>query len=199
LYRETDPSRESKSNRFTSDGYYRTGDLGWFDKDGFLFLTGRKSSLIKTSTGRRIAVEQIEYQYSQSPYLDQVIVVGDGREYLTGLISVDHHRIRKWLSKTCGEEDFSDEHLSRLPEVRELIEAELNRYGMELASHEQIARFAILPEPLSVLRGELTPTLKIRRQQITSHYGELIEDLYKDNAVISGPPAAQSAKRTTFG
>jgi long-chain acyl-CoA synthetase len=166
---------------FTPDGYYRTGDLGQLDKDGYLFLVGRKSEIIKTSTGRRIAPARVEEAYRQSRYLEQVIVFGEGRKQLCALVSlnapaVEEALVRAGVSRHCGQT------LSEIPFVENLIRGEFDALGRGLAPHEQVRRFAILAGPLTVDAGELTPTLKLRRAQIAARYADLLRQLQDEGA-----------------
>lgn len=162
----------ASSHCFTDDGYYKTGDLGRLDAEGFLFLEGRKAELIKTSTGRRIAPARIEAVYGESPYLDQVVVFGHGRKYLVALVTVNIESIAADLRLPPSAE------LPRRPEVRDCIRREIDAYGERLAPYERISAFAILEQPLSVAKGELTHTLKLRRRHIETHYAALIDGLY---------------------
>ncbi len=163
---------------FTPEGYYRTGDIGYCDADGFLFLTGRKAEIIKTSTGRRISPARIEAVYAQSPYIEQVVVIGNGRKYLTGLIVVRREALERRFAGTGVSLPDSVEKLAVMREVREVVQTEIESLGTGLASHERIRAFAILPAPLSLERGEMTPTLKLRRDRIAVTYSQLIEELY---------------------
>jgi long-chain acyl-CoA synthetase len=148
---------ERNTDLFTEDGFYRTGDYGRLDADGFLFLLGRKAEIIKTSTGRRISPARVEAVYRRCPHLDQVVVFGDGRKHLVALVTLNPAH----------------------PADHDLIDRELEVLGRELAAHERIRAFAILPNPLSIAEGELTPTLKLRRRRIAERHAERIEQLYQ--------------------
>lgn len=150
---------------FTDDGYYKTGDLGHADTDGFLYLVGRKSEIIKTSTGRRLSPRRIEAAYEASPYIDQAVVVGDGRKYPIALIALDERAVAQHYE---GEQ----------PNTRALIQRELDTHGASLSDQERVGGFAILPGPLSIEKGELTPTLKLKRKQIETNHNGLIESIY---------------------
>lgn len=168
--------------QFTADGFYRTGDLGRFDEAGFLYLVGRKREMIKTSTGRRISPAHVEAVYAQSPYLEQVVVVGNGRKHLVGLIAlrattVEHHLKSEARTLPSDPGQWDSE-----PQILALVDRELERLGCRLASHERIIHYAILTEPLSIANGELTPTLKIRREVVATRYADLIERLYREDS-----------------
>src|SRR3954470_17785753 len=159
--------------RFTPDGYYRTGDLGRLDADGFLYLTGRIAELIKTSAGRRISPAAIEAVYKESRYIDQMVVCRDNQPYLVGLVSINAPAVGSAL----GLADASSWQSSS-DAVMRLIQDELQSFGVRLARHEQVRDVRILPESLSVERGELTPTLKLRRDRIQALHGSLINSMY---------------------
>lgn len=174
---------EERESRFTPDGFYRTGDIGHLDADGFLLLTGRKAEIIKTSTGRRISPARIEAVYAQSPYIDQVVVIGNSRKHLVGLIVVHRSALERRFARMGVVLPASGEEVAVMPEVRQVIQAEIACLGINLASHERILDFAILPGPLSLERGEITSTLKIRRDRVAGLYADLIERLYRQPAL----------------
>jgi long-chain acyl-CoA synthetase len=183
---------------FTAEGFYRTGDLGRLDEDGFLYLTGRKAEIIKTSTGRRIAPAHVERAYGQSPYLDQVVVFGNGRKHLVALVTLNPATVGGAVTR-AGLPLHAGPELAALPFVRELVAREMEARGAPLAPHERARAFAILPAPLSVAEGELTPTLKLRRAAIAARHAALIKRLYDEerpDALAPGaPPAAREVGR----
>jgi long-chain acyl-CoA synthetase len=166
-------------DRFTGDGFYRTGDLGRLDEDGFLYLTGRKAEIIKTSTGRRISPSRVEEVYKQSPYLDQVVVFGDGKTHLVALVALDATAVREALARE-GTAVPADPDLAASASVKELVAREMARLGRALPPHEQVGAFAVLAAPLSAAEGELTPTQKLRRGVVASRHASLIERLYRE-------------------
>jgi long-chain acyl-CoA synthetase len=146
--------------KFTPDGFYRTGDLGHIDADGFVFISGRQSDAFKTSTGRWLAPAQIEAVYMAIPYIEQIVVVGRGRPFPLALLAIDA--------------------AAAVPQSQ--IAADIEAAGTGLAPAERIRRFAVLPQPLSFEADELTPSLKLRRGIIEQKYADLIERLYTDGA-----------------
>jgi long-chain acyl-CoA synthetase len=172
--------------QFTSDGYYRTGDLGRFDADGFLYLTGRVADIIKTSNGRRISPVAVEGVYTQSRYIDQMIVLGNNRPFLVGLVSVNTVSVRAALGLA---DDASVHERAHADAVVRLIEAEIASLADRLPNYERVRAFRLLPGPLSVERGELTPTLKLRRNQIQTIHADLIDSMYTDVVAAHGHPA----------
>jgi len=161
------------------DGWLHTGDLGQID-DGFLVVTGRKKDLLKTSTGKYIAPAELELKLKIAcPHASQVLVHGNNRHFVSALISLDPEALRAWATKH-GKEQKSYEELVRLPEVFSLVEQCVNSLNRELASFETIKRFIILPQDLTVETGELTPSLKLKRQMVERKYQALLDELYKD-------------------
>jgi long-chain acyl-CoA synthetase len=156
-YKEPEATRES----FTDDGWFRTGDVGELDADGFLKITDRKKDLIITAGGKNISPQNLESALKSSRFVSQALVVGDRRPYVTALITVDEDEVRA---------------AGRDPQelVQELVD-EVNRDRVRV---EQIKRFAILPRDFSQDEGEITPTLKLRRRVVHDHFADEIERLY---------------------
>lgn len=171
--------------RFTADGFYRTGDLGHVDADGFLFISGRQSDAFKTSTGRWLAPAQIEAVYTAIPYVEQIVVIGRGRPFPAALLAVDARALASLLAgqglRAAGG-DVTVAQLASLPAARKRIEVDLERAGGGLAAHERIRRFELLPQALSFEADELTPSLKLKRDVIERKYASLIERIYADPA-----------------
>lgn len=177
---------------FTEDGFYRTGDCAQFDEDGFLYLVGRISEIIKTSTGRRISPARIEQAYKQSPLLDEVVVVGHGQRHLAALVVVNRIAVERALAPAfmLG---LSAQEFAVHPYVRNIVLGELHRHAEGLASHERISSFAILPEPFTIEGGELTPLLKLRRRRIEAKHAQLIRELFSQPQSLADQPVTGSA------
>jgi long-chain acyl-CoA synthetase len=174
---------------FTPDGFYRTGDLGRVDADGFWYLVGRKAEVIKTTTGRRISPTTVEAAYSKSRFVDQVVVFGHGRTHLVALVT-----LKPTVSVELGlDPTTSGEQLASDPRVKSLVGEEMKQLGQSLPAYEQVRHFAILPHPLSVEHGELTPTLKIRRRGVESRHADRIERLYQEASGTIPVPLIRSA------
>jgi len=163
---------------FDKNGRFKTGDLGYLDKDGFLILTGRKKELIKTSTGIRISPIEVEGVYGKSKYIDYIVVIGNNRKFLSALITPNKDAIKKWHSKRFHKEKDID--LSKMPEVAELISQELDNRNHELAEFKQIKKFKILNNSFTPETGELTNSLKLKRSFIESKYIDEIERMYAE-------------------
>ncbi len=169
---------EATAQVLDEDGWLHTGDIGHFEEGGFLRVTGRKKDIIVTSGGKNVSPQNIERKLRASKYIHQAMVVGDNRRYLTALVSLDHENLQQFAEDEGLAFDKIDE-LASHPRVRDLIQREIDECNRKLASYETIRRFSILPTPLSMDAGELTPTDKIRRQKVEIRYNDLIETMYE--------------------
>ncbi len=157
------------------DGWLCSGDLGAFDADGFLTITGRKKEIIITSGGKNIAPKNIEAALKQSPLVGEAVVIGDRRKFLTALLVLDEPSARKVV-------DLADlDALARAPELRRALQRVVDEVNASVARVEQVKRFAILARPFAIETGELTPTLKIKRSVVAERYAREIEALYADD------------------
>ncbi|MFA4874487.1 MAG: long-chain fatty acid--CoA ligase [bacterium] len=164
---------------FDSEGWFRTGDLGEYSRDGFLRIAGRKKDIIVTAGGKNIAPQMIESTMLASSFISNFMVYGDGQKYLTALVTLKRGEVLRFLR--CKGLSVSEvDRLSEHPEVRTLIAAHIEDRNRSLARYETIKRFAILETDFSVATGELTPTLKIRREFTSAKYREVLESLYHD-------------------
>ncbi|HSE98135.1 MAG TPA: AMP-dependent synthetase/ligase [Blastocatellia bacterium] len=157
--------------------WFKTGDIGYIDQDGFLFITDRKKDLIKTSAGKYVAPQMIEGLLNQSEFVEQSVVIGDKRKYVSALIVPDFERLRVW-AKEQGITTTDRQELIEDKRVFDLIKAEVQRVARELADYEKVKRIALLAKEFSIDGGELTPTLKVRRRIVEEKYREQIESLY---------------------
>jgi long-chain acyl-CoA synthetase len=153
------------------DGWLCSGDLGAFDADGFLTITGRKKEIIITAGGKNIAPKNIEALIKQSPIVGEAVVIGDRRKFLTALVTLDEPAARKL--QPAGE-------LHQAPEIRSAIQVTIDTLNQTLARVEQVKKFAILPVPFGIDSGELTPTMKIKRKVVAQKYAREIEAMYAD-------------------
>jgi long-chain acyl-CoA synthetase len=160
--------------------WFKTGDIGHIDRDGFLFITDRKKDLIKTSAGKYVAPQMIEGLLGQSEYIEQAVIVGDKRKYVSALLVPDFERLRAW-SKAQGIETRDKAALVADRRVFDLLKGEVTRLTRELADYEKVKRIALLADEFTIDGGELTPTLKIRRRVVEQKYSSLIESLYTGN------------------
>ncbi len=167
-----------------NDGWFHTGDIGQIDKDGYLKITDRKKDIIVNSAGKNIAPQKIENVLKTIPLVSQSVVFGDKKKTLVALLTleesatVEFARERNWPFK-----DFAD--LANSAELKKYLKQEINERCRGLADYERVFNFAVLPQELSVENGELTATLKIKRNVLNQKYSELISSLYKEEAVLS--------------
>ncbi len=161
-----------------NDQWFATGDVGYLDKAGRLYITDRKKDLFKLSNGKYVAPQQIESLLKQSEYVSQVVVVGAGRKQPVALVVPEWEAVKQALS-AAGEEFPSDRvALAGFPAAVKLVQSDVALLTKELADYERIRRLALLPDEFTIDRGELTPTLKVKRSIIDEKFGELIEQLY---------------------
>jgi long-chain acyl-CoA synthetase len=165
------------------DGWFHTGDVGRFDRDGWLSITDRIKDLIVTAGGKKVAPQPLEAKLVASPYVSEAILLGDRRPYVVCLIVPDFAALAA-AAKTRGWRIESRERMLRSPEVLALYQGEIDRLNEGLAQFEKIKRFTLLDQELTQEAGELTPSLKVRRRVITDRYERQIESLY-----AGSPPA----------
>ncbi len=168
---------EETKDSFTDDGWFKTGDIGEFDKEGFLSITDRKKEIFVTSGGKNIAPHPIELSLIAKPYIDQACLTGDGRKYITALVVPDFKEIKRF-AKTNGIQAATEKELVANTQIKELIKKQVDEVNTDLARYEQIKYYAVLDTPFTVETGELTPTLKFKRRIINEKYKQLIESMY---------------------
>ncbi len=163
------------------DGWLHSGDVGELDERGFLKITDRKKDLIITSGGKNIAPQNIENQLKFSPYINDAVVIGDRRKFLTSLIIIDEDNVVKFAQDNKVQYT-TYASLTEAKEVIELIRQEIKKVNKTLARVETIKRFAILPKKLLEEDGEVTPTMKVKRKNINEAFADLIEGMYRGQA-----------------
>jgi long-chain acyl-CoA synthetase len=174
-YKDPEATREV----LTEDGWFSTGDIGYLDKDKYLYITDRKKDLIKTAAGKFVAPQPIENALKTSPYILNAMVIGDRRKFIVALIVPNPVTVAARLADQ-GIKFASNEEMAARPAVRALIDAEVKRLTVHLAQYETIKRFALLPEDFTFDNGSLTFTLKLKRRVVEQHYQSVIESLYAD-------------------
>ncbi len=167
---------EATAELIDGAGWMATGDLGRIDDDGYVWLTGRKKDLIINAAGKNIAPSEIEARLSMEKLVGQAVVIGDGRRYLTALLTLDADAAAEWAEHHGAASDIAD--LIGDPRIREEIAAAVERVNQEHAPVEQLKYWRLLPTPLTVEGGELTPTYKVKRAVVAERYADLIETMY---------------------
>jgi long-chain acyl-CoA synthetase len=170
---------EEQTKEVLVDGWMHTGDVGMIDEEGYLKLTDRKKDLIITAGGKNIAPQYLENLLKFSPYINDSVVIGDRRKYLSALIVIDEENVTKYAQDNKVQfTTFAS--MTRAPEVISLIQEEINKVNKQVARVENIRKFRIIDKKLYTEDGEVTPTMKVKRKSINAQFGELIESMYKD-------------------
>jgi len=167
------------------DGWFKTGDIGHVDKDGYITITDRKKDLMKLSSGKYIAPQFLEGLLQRSPYIEQAVVMGNKRKYPVALIVPSFEAIKEFAQSNSIKFD-SRSDLYKNSKVVDLIRREVDSLTKDTADYEKIKRIALLDNEFSIDGGELTPTLKVRRRVVEEKYSSLIESLYPREAAAKG-------------
>jgi len=169
---------EATREALTPEGWLRTGDIG-VEENGYIRITDRKKDLIKTSGGKYVAPQMLEGRFKAlCPYVSQVVIHGNNRNFCSALITLDEEAVRKWAQESGLDGSMSYAQLSSHQKVRELIQPFVNKLNAELPSYETVKKFALLPKDLSLDDGELTPSLKVKRKAVETKYKEVLESFY---------------------
>src|SRR4051812_6977744 len=176
IFKEYWRNEEATRETFTDDGWFRTGDVGEIDDEGFVKITGRMKDIIITAGGKNLTPANIENDLKQSRWISQAVMHGDRRPFPVALITLDEEEIVPWAKEQGLPEDISE--LAEHEKVRALIQACLDEVNSNHAQVAQIKKFTILDHDLSQETGELTPTLKVKRNVVNDKYAELFDKLY---------------------
>jgi len=171
-------NRKATEETIDKDGWLHTGDIGVFDAAGFLVITDRKKHLFVSSGGKNIAPQPIENLFLTSKYIDQFVLIGDRRQFLSALIVPDFDAIKEYAdAHKIPYASVTD--LTKNEEIYKIIEQDIQALQRDLANYERVRKFILLDKPLTIEEGEITPTLKVRRGAIEERYAQLIESMYK--------------------
>ena len=170
---------EETAAAFTEDGFFRTGDIGTLDDDGYLRITDRKKDLVKTSGGKYVAPSHIEGMFKAvCPYTSQAVVIGQARNYCTMLVTLDPDAIKGWAAGTPLEgSDYTT--IVTSPQAREMVEGYVAELNAKLNRWETIKKVTILPRDLTIEDGEVTPSLKIKRRSVETNFASEIDKMYE--------------------
>ena len=162
---------------FDSDGWFHTGDLGELDENGFLTITGRKKEIIVTAAGKNVAPAVLEDRLRAGPLISQVMVIGDAQPFISALITLDEEALPAW-AEANSKESATVADLADDPDLVAAVQADVDEANKAVSRAESIRTFRILPEDLTIEGGELTPTLKVKRQIVAKKYEGVISEIY---------------------
>lgn len=160
------------------DGWFHTGDIGEFQEGKFLKITDRKKEIFKTSGGKYIIPQAMENKFKESRFIEQIVVVGESQKFPAALVVPNYEFVREWAKRKGHHVGKTNEELINTAVVKDRIQLEIDAYNQQFGQWEQLKRFVLLPEELTVENDELTPTLKLRRKIIHKRYQELIDSIY---------------------
>jgi len=170
-------NEEKTKDVLTDDGWLKTGDIGKIDEDGFLFITDRKKSMFKLSTGKYVAPQNVENIIANSGFIDQIVVIGYQRKFCSALIIPSYDNVLKRLKRDGY---TPDNPYSEDDKFRKLIQKEIDKANKQLSPWETVKKFVLLDEPLSIDSGELTPTMKVKRSVVQENYKHKIDSMYEE-------------------
>lgn len=185
---------EDTAQAFDNEGWFRTGDIGQLSSDGYLSVTDRKKHILVLSTGKNVAPQVVEQHLILSPWIEQAVVLGNGRKYVSALLYLDPANYRQWAKKS-GKASLDDSVLLKDPDLLAAVMSEVQKTCANLAAFERPKRVAFLPGPLSEENGELTPSLKVKLSVVEKRRRTLIESLYEEG----GSPAGLASESGKFG
>ncbi|WDF34242.1 AMP-dependent synthetase/ligase [Arthrobacter agilis] len=170
-------NESATAEAFTADGYFRTGDLGTLDEDGFLTITGRKKDLLVTAGGKNVAPGPLEEKLRESPLVSQAVVVGEGRPFIGALLSLDREALAVW-SAAHAKPGLTIGQAARDADVLAELQTAVDTANATVSRAEQIRRFTVLDVEFTVESGHLTPTLKLKRSAVVADHAAALDELY---------------------
>lgn len=170
---------QAQTDEVIKGGYFHTGDIGEFDKDGFLRITDRKKEMFKTSGGKYVAPQILENTFKQSRFIEQIMVIGEGQKMPGAIIQPAFEFIREWAHIHHINIGSTNEELIQNTEVIKRIYQEINHFNAKFGNWEQVKKFELTPDVWSIDGGQLTPTLKLKRKVVLEKYKELYAKIYQ--------------------
>ncbi|HDZ40994.1 MAG TPA: long-chain fatty acid--CoA ligase [Bacteroidetes bacterium] len=171
--------KELTSQLIDEEGWFHTGDAGYIEDEKFLMVTDRKKDIFKLSNGKFVAPQIIENKLKESPFVDQVMVTGEHQKFASALLVPDFNYLKNWCIANGLYNNENINELISLPFIHELFSREINKLNKELSESEKILRFRLVADEWSPLSGELSASLKLKRQVIESKYSEIIDNIYR--------------------
>ena len=171
---------------FTSDGWFRTGDIGELDDDGYLTITGRQKEIIVTAGGKNVSPNYLEDPIRSNPIVSQVVVAGDQKPFISALITLDSEMIDTWLSNNGVSEKLSLDEATKHPTVVAEVQRAVDAANSRVSRAESVRKFAILPTEFTEASGHLTPKMSIKRAEILRDFEAELEALYSDAPETQG-------------
>jgi long-chain acyl-CoA synthetase len=172
--------KEAASREVFEGGWFHTGDIGHFDEEGFLVITDRKKDIIVTSGGKNVAPQPIEGILNLSPYISTVLVIGDSRKFISALVVPNFEKLEEYARQNnISFEDHCD--LVKKEEIVRFIQEQMDRSAPNLASYEKVKKIALLNKEFEIEKGEITPTLKVKRNIVEEKYRGLIDAMYRED------------------
>jgi long-chain acyl-CoA synthetase len=169
---------EKTAETIDADGWLHTGDVGSIDAEGFFRITDRMKDIIITAGGKNVTPSEWENELKFSPYITDAVVIGDKRPYLSAIVMIDQDNVEKYAQD--HDVPFSNYiSLTRAPEIRALIQGEIDKVNHKFARVEQVKRFHLLEAQLSAEDEELTPTMKLKRKLVQTKYAPQIDAMYQ--------------------
>jgi len=167
------------------DGWFRTGDIGQLDDEGFISITGRKKELIVTSGGKNVAPTALEDPLRASPIIGQAVVIGDQRQFVSALISLDPEMLPAWLGNNGQKPDLTLSQAAKNPVVLAELQRKIDEVNSTVSNAEGIKKFAVIESELSEESGHLTPSLKIKREIVARDFAPIIDEMYGGSPTTS--------------
>ncbi len=172
--------REAASREAFEGGWFHTGDIGHFDEEGFLVITDRKKDIIVTSGGKNVAPQPIEGILNLNPYISTALVIGDRRKFISALVVPDFEKLEEYAKQNnISFEDHCD--LVKKEEIVRFIQEQVDRSAPNLASYEKVKKIALLDKEFEIEKGEITPTLKVKRNIVEEKYKGIIDAMYRED------------------